>query len=471
MKVVLLFPRFKHRILSEPLGVAYLASELERVGIDVHIIDGTFHTPSKCMEMLKDINPDIVGLSIQTIYAKHAYQLCKKFSRFNKESLIVAGGPHPTILPEQTLSEGEIDLVIVGEGERTMLKVIECVEKNKNFDTVNGVAFKRNGKVIKTAPVNPIIDIDSIQFPARHLLSPKYYKNNLCSIISSRGCPFNCSYCQPTLRKLFGKKPRRRSVNNVIAELYEVKEQFAIKHIIFQDDLFTMNKNWIREFCEELIEEEVDMTWEVTNRADTTPDTDLLMLMKKAGCIRMSIGVESGDDHIRNYVLGKNITQEQIYSTFSKMSQTGMKTEMLLMIGSPEETIRSINNTIKMIGGLMPTSCQVTITTPLPGTELYSKLDESGLLLDHDINNYDYYKNSVIKLGELGPKDVRRCKEALLHSTIVYCIFRKTFKRNIELSTIYSVLYQLPIGVFAVIDTLIRKSGFFYKMYLKLTYG
>ena len=227
----------------------------------------------------------------------------------------------------------------------------------------------------------------------------------------------------------------------------------------------------VREFCEELIEEEVDMTWEVTNRADTTPDTDLLMLMKKAGCIRMSIGVESGDDHIRNYVLGKNITQEQIYSTFSKMSQTGMKTEMLLMIGSPEETIRSINNTIKMIGGLMPTSCQVTITTPLPGTELYSKLDESGLLLDHDINNYDYYKNSVIKLGELGPKDVRRCKEALLHSTIVYCIFRKTFKRNIELSTIYSVLYQLPIGVFAVIDTLIRKSGFFYKMYLKLTYG
>jgi len=251
MRVVLVYPRFKYPAGDIPHGPLFLASYLrENLGADVSILDTTFNPSLEYVEsFLKKKKPDVVGIYVSTIAFDDALKVASIAKRLCP--FVIAGGPHATIMPESLIEKDDIDVVVIAEGELTFTEIIKSLDANKGLDKIKGICFKKNGKLIKTKPREPIEDLDSIPFPAWDLLDMEKYINSWFQldpipnlrgtcIIASRGCPFNCKFCQPTLRMIFGNKLRIRSPENVIGEIKRLKKEYKINALWFSDDTLGM---------------------------------------------------------------------------------------------------------------------------------------------------------------------------------------------------------------------------------------
>ncbi|MBU4258231.1 MAG: B12-binding domain-containing radical SAM protein [Proteobacteria bacterium] len=417
MKITLVYPgisiigfdslgRGAHDTISVNLGMGYISSYLKEnsKGHTVDLIDLRDLETWEHFEIeLKARDPDVVGIHFNTINFEYGLNCARKAKKLNR--IVIAGGPHATLAPDDLIRTGLIDTVIVGEGEVSFLKVIEDIECGKATERII------YGEKIE--------NLDDIPFPDRDLYnmnrilnSPGIfpYPNRYIGIVASRGCYYNCSFCQPLERKIFGKKVRTRSVGNVIEEVKFVKEKYKANFIMFECDTLTTKKEWAMELCRKM--KDMEIRWGAQSRVDTI-DTELAEAMHDGGCMVIFFGFESGSERMLK-LLRKGIKPEQSIKAGKICRESKMLIFANYMLGIPTETREDIELTFDMIKEIRPELHSPTYFSPIPGSDLYDfcknmgiiKIDSYEGFIRNPINEkikgidyslLDFYKKRILK--------------------------------------------------------------------------
>lgn len=397
--VVLVYPRFKYPSGDIPYGLCSVASFIrENLDVNVSILDTTFHPNfSYVRSFLEKKSSDVVGIYVNTIAFYDAIKVAEIAKHCG--SFVVMGGPHATILPDTLIGHDCVDAVVIGEGEITFKEIVERRFNSDNLNRVKGIWFKDNGNIIKEPLRCPIENLDSLSFPAWDLLDMKKYMDNWfqmdsvnpglkgVTVMASRGCPYNCTYCQPTLRKLFGARVRMRTPERVVEEVKTLKNSYGINAFYLMDDTFTAFRQWVEKFCELIKDEEI--VWGCITRVDRL-DRKLLEDMRKSGLRKIAIGCESASQRIRNNIYRKGIKIEDVKRVVTDAKRLNIRTQVYFMIGGPTETRHEIKETINFAVSLDADEATFSITTPLPCTYLYDSIKKDHEMSDN-FEDFDYY--------------------------------------------------------------------------------
>jgi len=347
-------PRFFHSIRGKypPLGLAWIASSLEEDGHKVCIIDAEAEdlTLEQVGKRTKNFSPNLVGITCTTWTFKNAREVATHIKEICPDTPIIVGGPHLARFPRLTLEFNEFDYGVVGEGEITIRELVSAIQNGKNLDDVAGVVYKDHGRVVYTGQRELIQDLDELPFPAWHLLPIVKYRDilarrkNYVTMMTSRGCPFNCIFCDSTGR--LGRRFRARSPKNIVDEMWMLYEEYKVREICFYDDTFSVDRKRINTLCDEIIARglDEDLSWECRTRVDCV-DRQLLHKMASAGCRRIRYGVESGNDEILK-VLRKDITKNEARAAIKDTKSAGIEVLAYFMIGSPNENEETMQETI-----------------------------------------------------------------------------------------------------------------------------
>jgi anaerobic magnesium-protoporphyrin IX monomethyl ester cyclase len=425
MKVALVFPRMIYRSGDPPLGVALLAAQLERIqGVQVDILDTTFESNpfGYLLDAFRKKRYDLVGISVMASMLSTSAQVTDMARSICSGTQVILGGPHPTVVPEMALRQTGADAVCIGEADTTLP---EIVSQPGNLEHIAGIAFMRAGKLIRTTPRKPIEDLDRLPLPAWHLLPMRAYLRNWfqmdsvpganpgTSIIASRGCSFNCSYCQPTLRKLFGSTVRKRSPAGIADEISKLASDFSIRGFMIQDDTFTIDADWARATGRAIHQARPEVIWACNARADTL-DEKLIAELRRCGLRKINIGIESASARILNDVYNKHISHQQIRRAVNLAKQFELSIQGYFMLGAPGESADEIRQTIRLARELALDDATFSITTPLPGTILYEKTQG---LIRPGIVDFDYYGKPVYsKDAAIAPEQLNKLRrEAYLN--------------------------------------------------------
>ena len=393
MKVTLINPaqldsKYKFMgVVAPPLGLAYMAAVLEENDVEVKIIDAC------ALEMdldalgkeLMEFSPDIIALTALTPTIGKALETAEYSRGICKDATIVMGGYHPTFNYGDILEYDFVDVVIIGEGEQTLLDLTKTIKEGRPLSDVKGIAFE---DVI--TPQRPLIkDLDSLPLPARHLLPMDSYKllnmdTKMSTMITSRGCPMQCSFCSSAA--MHGSKLRLRSVEKILDEMEYIVNEMGIETIAFMDDTFTLNKRRVLELCEGIEKREIKVMWGCTARVDSL-NQELLKKMKESGCITVFMGVESADQQMLDTV-NKQTTIKKIKEAFEISRQQKIRTIASVVLGMPGDTHESIKNTINFVKELNPSYAIFSLATPYPGTRFYQQTFEKDLIKVKDWSKY-----------------------------------------------------------------------------------
>ena len=385
-----------------PLGIAQLAAVIEHE-CDVYGMDMSCHTFDQFREKIRAWQPDIVGISAMTASISSSFKLARIAKEEYDEVLNVLGGPHSTIRPQEVIKNEYVDLVVIGEGEKTFNEIVKTYIINGDWNKVDGIVYKENGKIIINNVRDFIEDMDTIPLPAWHTIpevEEELKKNKKGFIMAGRGCPGRCTFCQPTLMRLFGKKIRYKSPEYLIKEIKMLKNKYSVKSLYFCDDTLTANKTWINNFCDLLIEEEIDIKWLCQGRVNTV-DKDILQKMKEAGCYLIMFGVESGSQKILSKVYKKGIKISQVENAFKWCHEVGILPHAYFIIGTPSETEDDIDMSLQLMKKIKPSFYTLSMLTPYPGTYLYESMGEDSIFKQsEESSQFTYepkFKNTVTK--------------------------------------------------------------------------
>lgn len=380
------------------LGLAYLAAVAEQEGHQVRVLEGVLGLGwERIAEVARTFEPQLVGLGLTTPTFLNAVRVAKAVRAVVPEATIVAGGPHPTAMPEHTAAAGVFDLLVQGEGEgpfRQLLRHLGGV--GPALEAIPGLGVIRGGSLRLSPPGPPIQDLDSIPLPARHLLAPlsayapcpaSLRQLPLAHIMTSRGCPSRCNFCD---RAVFGSHLRQRSVANVMAEVDQVVARYGAREIRFFDDTFTLNRQRLYAICAELRRFSPRIPWTCLTKVNAV-DLDMLREMRAAGCWQVLYGLESGDDAVLRD-LGKGTTVAQNRRAVHLARQAGLRVRADFLVGSPTETLVSLRATMAFAKELPIDFAHFNKFVPFPGTTFYERLVAEGhsfdfttsSTLDHD---------------------------------------------------------------------------------------
>ncbi|HIH61265.1 MAG TPA: B12-binding domain-containing radical SAM protein [Methanobacteriales archaeon] len=381
---------------APPLNLMYLGASLEKASFSVKILDDSLKEwgYNQVNKLVEKLNPFIVGVTATTATIKSSLEYIKSIKRLLPDVLTVIGGPHTTFLPIDTLkSLKELDTVVIGEGEETFIELAEKYEKRgkEGLEEVKGIAYRNQSRIKVNEPRPFIQDLDSIPFPARHLVPFKEYetsKNGQAHIITSRGCTYSCRYCSSSL--IMGRRFRARSPENVVDEIEELYDKYKIEEIGFIDDTFVLNKRRALAIADEIKERSLDITWSTSSRVNTI-DKQLLSNLKSAGLQSIYYGIESGSQRVLN-LMNKKITLRQSEDAVKIAKDLGIEVMASFMFGYPGETPAEMDKTIDFSIKLDPDYAQYSILTPFPGTPIYQKLEKKGLI------EKDWEKYTVLDL-------------------------------------------------------------------------
>ncbi len=359
-----------------PLGLALIAAILEKAGYKVTLLDANALglRPEDIPAMLSDT--DIIGLTAMTPTISTALDIARRIRQSNPTVKIIMGGAHASMLPQETMALApEIDIIIRGEGDETVIEVVQALEGQRPLDSVAGITYHVEGEITPTADRTSMVDMDTLPFPAYHLLPLKKYRPHpphgmflpFTAMVTSRGCPYHCAYCS---KPVFGTKFRAQNPERVVAELDYLKERFGIKEVAFYDDSFSLDKKRIHILCDNILDSNLKITWTCETRVNLV-DKELLRHIKQAGCYAVAYGIESAVPEIIN-TLHKDTTLEQVIEAVRYSREAGLQVVGYFMIGSPGETPDTIRQTIDFAKELKVDFAQFSVTTPFPGTELYN---------------------------------------------------------------------------------------------------
>jgi radical SAM superfamily enzyme YgiQ (UPF0313 family) len=330
---------------------------------------------------------DYIGFSAATQTINSAYRLAKKVKDLKPTVKILFGGAHPTALPEDVLKHDFIDIVVVGEGELSTEEILQ----NKNTEEIYGIAFRKDGKVIVNLPHERIKDLDELPINDYSLvpinlckpLIGTYEKLPATIMITARGCPGRCTFCS----RVSGNHLSVMSPQRIINEMKILYNEFDIRQIIFYDDTFISNRKRIEEFCDLLLESGMKIKWTCSSRVDKVYP-DLLTKMKKAGCHQIMYGIESFDENILKNI-NKKTKPEDIYNAITQTKKAGIEARAAIMVGNPGDTADILEANIKKLNKLNPDLIQVTITTAIPGSQLFYEAHKNNKILTYDWDKYE----------------------------------------------------------------------------------
>lgn len=358
-----------------PTDLMYLAAVAEKLGLNAKIQD--YSQGGNFEEDLKEFQPDYLVVNIATPTLEHDLDAVKKAKEICPNIVTIAKGAAFLTLADKIIKEhDELDFGILGEAEDTLAEILQ----EKQPGEILGIYYKENGDVKFTGKRPFIEDLDRIPFPARHLVDNTIYRrpdNNKvqATIKVSRGCPFHCFFCLAT--PVSGAKVRRRSVENIVAEIRECVEKYNIKNFLFWSDIFNIDREWTIDLCNEIIKSGLKITWSANTRADTA-DLEMAKLMYKSGCRLVSIGVESGSQYMLEK-MGKKITLDDVRRTVKIFKKAKIRIYNYFVIGLPWETEETIEDTIKFAIELNSDFISFYTATPLPGSRFYEYALEHNL--------------------------------------------------------------------------------------------
>jgi anaerobic magnesium-protoporphyrin IX monomethyl ester cyclase len=381
VKVTLVYPYFQPSkdnsvFRFPPLGLGYVAAALKQHDVPVELVDCTFLTKQQALQRVEQSHPDIIGIYSMFSMKKTSMEMAQLLR--GKSQLLVAGGPLPTLDPTDFL--GVFDVAAVGEGEETIVELAHCVEKGLPLSTVKGIVFNENGKVKTTATRESVGNLDSLPFPARELFDNETYKRHYqkrfgyttTPLITSRGCPFSCDFCS---RPVFGTTFRSRSPNNIVDEVEQIAG-LGYDRLWFADDCFTLNPQHLKSVCDLLVQRRLDIGWECLSRVDTL-NVETAREMKRAGCIRVFFGIESGNNEVLD-IMNKRITTEQAHRAVYAAKEAELQVGAFFIVGYPGETDKTVLDTVRFASGLPLDYLSFTLPYPIPGTPLYERVKDNG---------------------------------------------------------------------------------------------
>ncbi len=409
MNVLLVCPAYKFETLTtteEPLGALYIGASMKQAGYHADFVDLTFEKDLKRL-LASARRADCVAFSSTTQLFPTARTLLASILEVNPSVKTVIGGPHATAFAEDALSS--FDVAVVGEGEATTPDLLRCLDRGESLTEVPGIAFKQNGRVVIN-PARPFVqDLDKIAFPLREWAD--YSKYRRVGLMATRGCPYKCFFCKPMQDKLFGKKIRFRSPENVAEEIEPLARAYPRKVFTFKDDMLTVNRtSWFRELREQFEARKIRVRWQCNSRVDTV-DEEKLTLMKEAGCYHIYFGVESGSQRILDFY-HKGTSVEKAVEAFDRCHKLGILPNASVIIGAPEETREDMEQTFRLMKRLKPYKWLVHIATPFPGNYLNEYAKENDLFTDHFLHGglvssaNPYEGKFPMKLKYLSPEDV-----------------------------------------------------------------
>lgn len=342
------------------------------------------------VEDLKTFKPKVVGFTSVSSQFQFVKAAAKMVKEVDKNMIVVVGGVHPTLYPTALAESDDLDAFFIGESEFAFADFLEKVEKGEDYSIVNNLAHRKDGKVI-TNPLNPLIQsLDAVPHPLRDGFFIEYVqKNGYAPFFFSRGCPFRCTYCSNhALAKVYGmavNKPRFKPVDACIDEIKDAEKKYPFNKVYLYDDTFGLDREWMVEFCEKY-KKEINKKFICLLRVNVVDD-DSLKRIKEAGCTRIQFGVESGNEYVRNTIMQRNISEEQLVTAFALCKKYGIETNAINIIGVPGETEEMLWDTIKFNRKLKPDYSGVNIFYPYHGTVLGDYCFANGLV------DEDLYKN------------------------------------------------------------------------------
>ncbi len=389
-----------------PLGLAYLAAVLREAGHRVRIVD--LGVERRGLQGIDLASFDLVGISADTPRFPAAVAVAKEVKKWGRP--VVMGGYHATYMDKETLETGVVDYVVRGEGEETLLNLVNALESGYHVKNVAGISYAEGNSIIRTGRTNPADNLDRLPIPARDLLPLSRYNGTLndlpmTNLITSRGCPFNCYFCASS--HFGGLKWRARSPVSIVDEIEQIQSEFGYRAFAFVDDNFTLNPKRVFEFADELERRGLDIIWWCFSRADTLAKNEpLVKRMAEAGARRVFLGLESSEQSVlKDY--GKHIKVEQEKQAVALLKKYGIAVYGSFIIGAIHETRQMIQRTIRWAKYLAPQIVQFSLLTPYPGTALFQQVERENRLLHRRWQLFDGM-HAVMRTDFLEPRELEK---------------------------------------------------------------
>lgn len=460
-------------------GVGYLSAVLKRAGHTtslIHVIE-----PPERKALVNRVlgeQPNLVAFSATTNQFIYVREWVKWIKEANGELLTICGGVHPTLNPEKAIATEGLDMICRGEGEQPLLELVNCLESGENSDHIRNLWIKRaNGQVVKN-PLRPVIqDLDALPFADREIFDfPTLCLSEGGAIfMASRGCPYHCSYCcNHALHQLYQVPMRQyvrfRSVNHVIEEIQQVLEHYPfIKEIHFDDDILPLRRDWFQDFAQQYAAQ-IGVPFSCNIRPNLV-NVQVTRQLKAAGCFRVQLGIESGNERIMNEVLNRGLTRRQIAHAFELCREAGLETKAYNMIGLPLENMDCVLDTIELNAECEPSTIQVSVFYPYRGTAIYELCEDKGLLTDREAP--DYLRESVLNLKDLTQGELRFAdqffnylvwtfqflRKAPLPLSNIPCSFLRRLVQNQTMQSPMMKAYQLVLPAARKVRSLCRARG------------
>jgi anaerobic magnesium-protoporphyrin IX monomethyl ester cyclase len=393
----------------------------------------------KLVDVIEEKRPAVVGIAYITPLKYVVEKVAGLIKETDKDIKIIAGAYHPTFCPEEVMQNRDIDYVIRGEGEIPLLALVRELKKDSpKLEQVPGIYYRdKDGNVRNNPGVGLIPNLDELPFPARDLvLNCDYDFYRLHSVLTTRGCPYTCSFCAD--RRLWGGKVRRRSVENVIDEFRQIKDNYRLDYIDIVDGTFTFDRKYVQKFCEALIDEDLDIKWRCTGRYDNL-DEELLQLMITSGCSGLYVGLESGSDRMLNH-MDKKMTVEGILRASEMVYRSGIPSITSVLLGLPDEEKADIEATLEAMKKVKTDLIDVNSYIPIPGTPLYDAMSEE------DKKAIDWWKTGFKSL------DIHFANKITREDFYEYRVKAYQIANNIRRKTIVrlgsKMLFRSIVGLF-----------------------
>lgn len=398
------------------VGLSYLSAMLKKGGHEVELFElgNLCEQKQLFLEKIKKFNPGVIGISANS----HQFQYVEEVSYLIKSCVaapMFLGGLHATLNSDIIVELKNIEGICVGEGEEAFLELVENISAGKDFKNVRNFWMREGSEIFKNSSRPLVENLDFLPFPDRSIFN--YFKNEKTKktprFIFSRGCPFDCTYCcNHAIKKVYkdlGRYVRFRSVKLAIAEIEAELQKYIFSHFKLDDDTFSLNKDWMKEFCETLAAKNWNLTFECNIRPGTIDDEGMKAL-KKGGCVLVKIGVETGNESLRKNVLNRRFSNEDIIKTFKMAKENGIKTFSFNMIGVPGETRQTIKETIDLNAEIKPDFMQVTIFFPYHGTVLGDLCFQKGYVDEHLEDSY--MEKSSLRLPGISRRTIERAAKS-----------------------------------------------------------
>lgn len=417
--------------ITPPLGILYLASYLRgnMKDIELSVLDGQIEGLEGTIAGIGNFGPDILGISAHTLIANGAYEVARRIKKGHPETLVIMGGCHCTAVPDDVLRKSGADLVCVGEGERTMLEVSRAFNQKRgkipdiDFDLINGLAYKKDGSVAYSSARQFIENIDTIPFPARDLIDLKDYSGWYITkrlpetrIMSSRGCPFHCTFCSCAVWKSSKPATRFRSSKNVVDEVEQIMSDYGIREFGDDCDEFNCNINNASEICREIKRRSLDIPWRTQVRAHPLSD-DFVRLLAESGCWQVHMGIESANEETLRGI-GKNITLQQVEQGCRTLRRHNIEVVGMFMLYNAWEegsilkfedtrkTEQTMRYALQLLDKGLINQFMWGPTNPYPGSKLFDIALRHGLIKEGLLDDWEAWRRDELYAMKLPGIDI-----------------------------------------------------------------